>query len=65
MVLATEVGGASGRVKVDLERDDFARACDALRDGQRVAVTGIIRHDVKAREYELSEPSDFRILGEA
>jgi hypothetical protein len=62
MVLATEVGGVSARVKVDLEHDDFIRACDALRDGYRVAVTGIIRHDVKAREYILSEPSDFEVL---
>ncbi len=63
MVLATEVGGAPGRVKVDLGQDDFIRACDALRNGHRVAVTGIIRHDVKAREYVLSEPGDFQVLG--
>jgi hypothetical protein len=64
MVLATEVGGSSGRVKVDLEQGDFIRACDALRDGHRVAVTGIIRNDVKAREFILSEPSDFEVLGD-
>ena len=61
-MLATEVGGASARVKVDLEHDDFRRACDALRDDHRVAVTGIIRNDAKAREFELSEPSDFEVL---
>jgi hypothetical protein len=28
-----------------------------------VEVTGTIRHDVKAREYVLSDPSDFRVAG--
>jgi hypothetical protein len=64
MVLATEVGGSRARVKVDLKPLDFASACDALREGHRVSVTGIIRRDVKARQYELSEPSDFQVLRE-
>ncbi|QDV33710.1 hypothetical protein [Tautonia plasticadhaerens] len=64
MVMATEVGGVPARVKVDLNSDEFAQACDALRDEQRVAVTGIIRQETKAREFVLSEPRDFRVLGE-
>ncbi len=61
MVMAADVGGASVRVKVDLRADEFALACDALRDDWLVEVTGTIRHDVKAREYVLSDPSDFRV----
>jgi hypothetical protein len=64
MVLATEIGGAPGRVRVDLEQHDFGRACDSLRDGHRVGVTGIIRHEVKVREYELSEPRDFELVND-
>jgi hypothetical protein len=63
MVMAADVGGASARVKVDLRADEFALACDALRDDWLVEVTGTIRHDVKAREYVLSDPSDFRVVG--
>lgn len=62
MVLATEVGGAPARVKVDLTHEDWERACNALRDEQRVAITGVIRHDVKAKEYVLSEPRDFHVF---
>jgi hypothetical protein len=64
MILSTQVGGVTARVRVDLQQEDFARACDALRDGRRVAITGIIRHDVKAREYLLTDPSDFEVLGD-
>jgi len=62
IVVRTEVGGQSARVKVVLDREDYRRACDAHRDDRRVAVTGIIHHDVKIRVYELSEPSDFQVL---
>jgi hypothetical protein len=61
MVIATEVGGAPARVKVDLRADEFAAACDALRDERSVEVTGTIRHDVKAREYVLTDPTGFRV----
>jgi hypothetical protein len=60
--MRTEVGGQSARIKVVLNRDDYKLACDAHRDEQRVAVTGMIHHDVKIRVYELSEPSDFQVL---
>jgi hypothetical protein len=63
MIMGTEVGGAPARVKVDLRADDFASACDALRDDRSVEVTGTIRHDVKAREYVLTDPHDFRVNG--
>ena len=62
IVVRTEVGGQPARVKVVLDREDYRRACDAHRDDRRVAVTGIIHHDVKVRVYELSEPSNFQVL---
>jgi hypothetical protein len=62
MILSTEVGEAPARVRVDLDQDGYKRACDALRDDRRVAVSGIIRQDTKTREYLLFEPSDFEIL---
>jgi len=61
MVIAAEVGGAPARVKVVLRAHDFASACDALRNDWWVEVTGTIRHDVKAREYVLSDASGFRM----
>jgi hypothetical protein len=59
MVMATELNGTLVRVRFDLNAEEFSLACDALRDDRRVAVTGIIRHDVKAGEYVVSEPSGF------
>jgi hypothetical protein len=62
IIMRTQVGGQPARVKVVLNRDDYRLACDAHRDEQRVAVTGMIHHDVKIRVYELSEPRDFEVL---
>jgi hypothetical protein len=62
MVLAAEVGGVPARVKVDLRADYFVPACDALRNDWWVEVEGTIRHDVKAHEYVLSDPSGFRVF---
>jgi hypothetical protein len=64
IIIATEVGGQSAKVKVDLTPADFRRACDALPTGKRVTVTGVIRNEVKTREYELSEVRDFQVLDE-
>jgi hypothetical protein len=62
MVMATDVNGTQARVKADLVSDDFALACEALRDDLSVEVKGVIRHDVMAREYVLTEPSELRVL---
>ncbi|HEU5117104.1 MAG TPA: hypothetical protein VFT74_10605, partial [Isosphaeraceae bacterium] len=64
MVITTEVGGGPARVKVDLTQEDWDKACGALQFDRRVALTGIIRHDAKGREYVLSEPRDFRVIEE-
>ncbi|MGD0043458.1 MAG: hypothetical protein ABSE84_24140, partial [Isosphaeraceae bacterium] len=62
IIIAAEVAGQPGKIKVDLEAADFRRACDALPDRKQVAVTGIIRNEVRAREYELTEPRDFKVI---
>jgi hypothetical protein len=62
IVIAAEVGGEAAKVRVDLNEADFRSACDTIRDGKNVALSGIIRHDVRTREYELSEPTDFEII---
>jgi hypothetical protein len=64
IVMRTEIGGQPARIKVILNREDYRRACDAHRDEERVAVTGLIHHDVKIRVYELSDPGDFKVLDE-
>jgi hypothetical protein len=64
MVMATDVNGSPARVKADLVLDDFIRACEALRDDLSVEVRGVIRHDVMAREYVLTEPSELRVLSD-
>ena len=61
-MVAAEVDGNTARVHIDLDAADFQRACAALPERRRVSVTGVIRHDVKMREYELSEPTNFRVL---
>ena len=62
IVIAAEVGGEAAKVRVDLDEADFRSACDAIRDGKNVRLSGIIRHDVRTREYELSEPTGFEII---
>jgi hypothetical protein len=61
MVMAADVEGSRARVRVELRCNDFATACDALRNDWWVAVKGTIRHDVKTREYVLSDPSEFQV----
>jgi hypothetical protein len=62
VIIASEVAGQPARIKVDLTPADFKRACDALPDRKQVAVAGIIRHEVKAREYELTDARGFRVV---
>ena len=62
IIMASEVAGQPAKIKVDLAPKDFRRACDAPRDGKLVAVSGIIRNEVKARVYELTEPRDFDVI---
>lgn len=54
--LATDLG----RVRVLLPKADYQRACDAHKDGQRVAVTGLLKP--AAKHSELIQPRNFRVL---
>jgi hypothetical protein len=62
VVISTLFLGEPAKLRVDLNQGDFRKACDALRDGKKLSFSGHIRTDVKTREYELSEPSDFEII---
>jgi hypothetical protein len=62
IVISTDVAGSPARVRLDLKSDEFGAACDALRDDNWIAVTGIIRQDVRSREYLLTEPTGFEVL---
>ncbi len=57
MSMGAEVSGIPARVKVDLRADEFAAACGALRDNGSVEATGTNRHDIKAGEHVLTDPS--------
>ncbi len=65
VVLKTELKGNMAWVKVALGQDDYRRACDAHRDGRRVAVTGIIDYEARAKHFELSDPQASEVLKES
>lgn len=62
IVMSTQVAGERAKLKVDLSPEDFALACGALPRAPIVAVTGVIRGEVKTRVYELSDPRDFKVM---
>ena len=61
ITLSVNVEGRLSKLKVDLGRDDYNKACDAHRNEKDVSITGIILHDVKTREFLLSDASDFNV----
>jgi hypothetical protein len=56
------VDGRSVRVRFVLNQEDYAVACDAHRDGRRVAVVGDLQKAIQAKQFELSDPQDFKML---
>ena len=60
VTLRAEVGGAPTPVQVVLDSDDYKRACDAHRDGQTVAVTGLLQREAKL--YHLLQPQNFSVV---
>ena len=60
VTLRAEVAGAPTRVQVVLDSDDYKKACDAHRDGQAVAVTGLLQREAKL--YHLLHPQDFSVV---
>ncbi len=61
VTLRADVYGQFQRVRVVLSRAEYAHACDARRDGQRVEVTGILQRDARAKLFDLLEPRGFRV----
>ncbi len=55
-VVKADVAGSPIRVRVTLNTTDDLRACDAHRNGKRVAVLGTLRRDAKT--YELRQPRE-------
>jgi hypothetical protein len=64
VILRTDVNGRSARISIVLGRDDYARACDAHRDHQRVAVTGLLHRGATQKGYELLQPREFQVLSQ-
>jgi hypothetical protein len=62
VVVRADVDGRANRVRFVLARADYARACDAHRDGQRISIAGILRWDAQARMFELLQPGDFQVV---
>lgn len=60
VVLKVEVGGTQARVQVLLKAEDYKKACDAHRDGQTVAVTGLLQRESKL--YHLLQPQNFQVV---
>lgn len=59
VVVKADVAGAPTRVRVALNKADYLRACDAHRDGKRVAILGTLRRDTKT--YELRQPRELQV----
>jgi hypothetical protein len=59
VVVKADIGGSPTRVKVPLNKADYLRACDAHRDGKRVALLGTLRRDAKT--YELRQPRELQV----
>src|SRR5262249_4052635 len=63
VTLRAEIGGTHTRVKVLLSSKDYKKACDAHRDGRRVAVTGLLQREAKL--YHLLQPQNFSVVPKA
>jgi hypothetical protein len=62
VIIRADVEGHVSRIRFLLPRADYARACDAHRDGQRISVTGIVQWDPQSRMFELLQPRDLQVL---
>jgi hypothetical protein len=60
VILRANFGGTAIRVQVLLNSEDYKKACDAHRDGQIVAVTGLLQREAKL--YHLLQPQNFSIM---
>jgi hypothetical protein len=61
VVMRTELGGRTARVRFVLGRDDYSCACDAHRDGKRVAIAGVLQRDPRSKLFDLLHPQGFEV----
>ena len=59
VVVKADVAGTPTRVRVALNKADYLRACDAHRDGKRVAIVGTLRRDAKT--YEMRHARELKV----
>jgi hypothetical protein len=62
IVVRADIGGRSARVRFVLGRQEYSAACDAHRDGRRVAIAGVLQRDGRSNTYDLLQPHNFQIL---
>ena len=62
VVMRTDVGSRSSRVRFVLSKQDYARACDAHRDGRRVAIDGVLQREAQSKLFDLLQPQHFEVL---
>jgi hypothetical protein len=60
VTLRVIIGSTPVRVQVTLDRNDYTQACDAHRDGNAVAVTGLLQQEAKT--YRLISPEHFQVI---
>ena len=59
VVVKADVARTPTRVRVAVNKADYLRACDAHRDGKRVAIVGTLRRDAKT--YELRQARELQV----
>ncbi|MGF1583585.1 MAG: hypothetical protein ACFCD0_30065 [Gemmataceae bacterium] len=64
VTMRTQISGSSATVKFALSQELYQRACDAHRDGRRVAITGVTHAEAGAKHHELRNTANFEILPE-
>jgi hypothetical protein len=62
VVLRTRIEDRPARVRVVLKQFEYGMACDAHRDRRRLALTGILHREAKAKQFELLHPRGFQVL---
>jgi hypothetical protein len=62
VLVRAEVEGRAIRVRFVLGREDYARACEAHRAHQRVAVSGVLNRDATRKGFILAQPQGFQVL---
>jgi hypothetical protein len=62
VIIRALIMGRSARVRIVLKQAEYSRACDAHRDGHRIAVAGVLQRDPQAKVFDLLQPQGFQVL---